>query len=434
MQPARPEAIENACATEAASSPRVDARAWELLQKVLFTPEGRANAYEYYSKLHELGEDFLTPNGTHVVIGYDALTQMMRSPQFLKNNSLGASQKTIAFSDLTEAQQRELDAWDADAAPLLGSLDPPDHPRIRGLVQRTFMARHIEALRPKITREIERLLSQIDPTRPVDMHMRFGALFAPEIVAELIGLPSEDRAYVAELTGIFMRGVDPGASFELRLASTKSAYEQRQYVKKVIASRRESPRDDLVTALTKAAGETLSEAELIRLLNILYIGGYETTAHMIGNGLVALLQNPVQLGLLKSDMDTYMRPAVDEILRFDGAISLTQVYPTPGATLLGKPTDTNATYLGLLTAGNRDPKAYDEPDKFIIDRKRKPILTFGGGPHFCLGMNLAKLELEMVFRELLTRFPNMKLTDPHPPRTSLFLQQTYETVPVLLQP
>src|SRR6266404_6200193 len=420
MQPARPEAIANACATEAASSPHVDVRAWELLQQVLFTPEGRANAYEYYSKLHELGEDFLTPNGTHVVIGYDALTQMMRSPQFLKINSLGASQKTIAFSDLTEAQQRELDAWDADAAPLLGSLDPPDHPRIRGLVQRTFMARHIEALRPKITREIERLLSQIDPTRPVDMHMRFGALFAPEIVAEL--------------TGIFMRGVDPGASFELRLASTKSAYEQRQYVKKVIASRRESPRDDLVTALTKAAGETLSEAELTRLLNILYIGGYETTAHMIGNGLVALLQNPVQLGLLKSDMDTYMRPAVDEILRFDGAISLTQVYPTPGATLLGKPTDANATYLGLLTAGNRDPKAYDEPDKFIIDRKRKPILTFGGGPHFCHGMNLAKLELEMVFRELLTRFPNMKLTDPHPPRTSLFLQQTYETVPVLLQP
>jgi len=173
---------------------------------------------------------------------------------------------------------------------------------------------------------------------------------------------------------------------------------------------------------------------LIRLLNILYIGGYETTAHMIGNGLVALLQNPLQLELLKSDMDTYMRPAVEEILRFDGAISLTQVYPTPGATLLGKPTDADATYLGLLTAGNRDPKAYDEPDKFIIDRKRKPILTFGGGPHFCLGMNLAKLELEMVFRELLTRFPNMRLTDPHPPRTSLFLQQTYETVPVLLQP
>lgn len=420
--------------TEVTSAQRVDERAWSLLQQVLFTPEGRANAYNYYSELHELGEDFLTPNGTHVVIGYDALTQMMRSPQFLKNNSLGASQKTIAFSNLTEAQQRELDEWDADAAPLLGSLDPPDHQRIRGLVQRTFMPRHVEELRPKIKLEIERLLAQIDPTQPVDMQKRFGAIFAPEIVAELIGLPSEDRAYVAELTGIFMRGVDPGASFELRLASTKSAYEQRQYVKKVIADRRQSPRDDLVTALTNAAGEILSEAELIRLLNILYIGGYETTAHMIGNGLVALLQNPTQFDLLKSNMDTYMRPAVDEILRFDGAISLTQVYPTPGATLLGKPTDANATYLGLLTAGNRDPKAYDEPDQFIIDRKRKPIQTFGGGPHFCLGMNLAKLELEMVFRELVTRFPTMKLADAHPARSGLFLQQTYETVPVVLQP
>src|SRR5258708_25424087 len=153
---------------EAASSPRVDARAWELLQQVLFTPDGRANAYEYYSKLHALGEDFLTPNGTHVVIGYDALTQMMRSPQFLKNNSLGASQKTIAFSDLAEAQQRELDACDADAAPLLRSLDPPDHPRIRGLVLRTFMASHVEAMRPKFPQAIHRLLSQIDPALPLD--------------------------------------------------------------------------------------------------------------------------------------------------------------------------------------------------------------------------------------------------------------------------
>jgi cytochrome P450 len=413
---------------------QVDENAWGLLEKVLFTPAGRANAYEYYAQLHELGEDFLAPNGTHVVIGYNALAEMMRSPQFLKNNSFGASQKTIAFSNLTPAQQQELDSWDADAAPLLGSLDPPEHLRIRGLVQRTFMPKHVEGLRPKIAQEIDELLSNVDPTQPVEMQKQFGALFAPEIVAELIGLPSEDRAYVSELTGIFMRGIDPGASFELRLASTKSAYEQRQYVKKVIADRRKHPRDDLVTALTEASGNVLSEAELIRLLNILYIGGYETTAHMIGNGLVALLQHPDQLELLKSDMNAYMRPAVEEILRFDAAISLTQVYPVEGAQLLGKPTHANATYLGLLTAANRDPKVFEQPNRFIIERKRKGIQTFGGGPHFCLGMNLARLELEMVFRELFTRFPNMRLSEPNPARSGLFLQQTYETVPVLLSP
>jgi len=412
----------------------VDHDAWALLEKLLFTAEGRSNAYAYYAKLHALGEDFLTPNGTHVVVGYAALAEMMRSPQFRKNNSFGASQKTIAFSNLTAEQQQELDQWDADAAPLLGSLDPPDHLRIRALVQRTFMPKHVEGLRPKIAREIDTLLSEIDTRKPADMYAQFGALFAPEIVAELIGLPSEDRAYVSELTGIFMRGIDPGATYELRLASTKSAYEQRQYVRKVIADRRKNPRDDLVTALTEASGETLSEAELVRLLNILYIGGYETTAHMIGNGLVALLRNPTQFELLKSNPDTYLRPAVEEILRFDGAISLTQVYPVVGATLQGRAADANATYLGLLTAATRDPKAYENPDTFLIDRKRKPILTFGGGPHFCLGINLAKLELEMVFRELITRYPNMRLAEPGPVRASLFLQQTYETVPVLLQP
>jgi cytochrome P450 len=417
-----------------AADSRVDHHAWAALEKLLFTPEGRSNAYAYYSKLHALGEEFLTPNGTHVVIGYAALAEMMRSPQFRKNNSFGASQKTIAFSKLTAQQQQELDKWDADAAPLLGSLDPPDHLRIRGLVQRTFTPRHVDQLRPKITSVIDSLLSKIDTKQPADMYAQFGALFAPEIVAELIGLPSEDRAYIAELTGIFMRGIDPGASYELRLASTKSAYEQRQYVQKVIADRRKNPRDDVVTALTEASGDTLSEAELVRLLNILYIGGYETTAHMIGNGLVALLRNPSQFELLKSNPDTYLRPAVEEILRFDGAISLTQVYPVAGATLQGKPADPDVTYLGLLTAANRDPKAYESPDTFVIERKRKPILTFGGGPHFCLGINLAKLELEMVFRELITRFPDMRLAEPGPVRASLFLQQTYETVPVLLQP
>jgi cytochrome P450 len=423
-----------ASAASADPATAVDPRAWELISSLLFDTRGQVNCYDVYRDLHAIGDDFLTPNGTHIVIGYSALANMMRDPKFLKNNAHGASQKTQPFSPLTPQQMAELERWDADSAPLLGSLDAPDHMRIRSLVQRNFLPHIVAKIRDKIALEIDVLLSGIDPTQPVDITSQFGAIFAPDIMAELIGLPAEDRAYVSKLTGVFMQGIDPASPFELRLASAKAAHEQRKYVRKVIAARRAEPRDDLVSALVQNASGVLAEPELVQLLTILYLGGYETTAHMIGNGLVALLTNPDQLALLLSDLDGLMRQAVEEMLRFDGPISLTQVFPVEGATLMGRRADVNMPYVGLLTAANHDPDAFEEPNRFLIKRQNKPIQTFGGGPHFCLGMNLARLELQMVFQALLSRFPKMQLLELPPPRVKTFQQQSYTRVPVLLSP
>ena len=154
----------------------------------------RSTTTTIYGELHALGDDFLTPNGTHIVIGYTALANMMRDPKFLKNNAHGASQKTQPFSPLTPEQAAELDRWDADSAPLLGSLDAPDHMRIRSLVQRNFLPQFVAKIRDKIAAEIDALLSRIDPTQPVDITSQFGQIFAPDIMAELIGLPAEDRS------------------------------------------------------------------------------------------------------------------------------------------------------------------------------------------------------------------------------------------------
>jgi cytochrome P450 len=423
-----------ASATSIDPAATVHPRAWELISSVLFDSAGQVDRYGVYAELHAIGDDFLTPNGTHIVIGYTALSNMMRDPKFRKNNAHGASQKTQPFSSLTPEQAAELDRWDADSAPLLGSLDAPEHMRIRGLVQRNFLPQVVARIRDKIAAEIDTLLARIDPTRPVDITSQFGEIFAPDIMAELIGLPAEDRAYVSQLTGVFMQGIDPASPFDLRLASAKAAHEQRKYVRKVIESRRAEPRDDLVSALVQNAHGVLSEPELVQLLTILYLGGYETTAHMIGNGLVALLTNPDQMALLLSDLEGLMRPAVEEMLRLDGPISLTQVFPVEGATLMGRPADANMPYVGLLTAANHDPEAYEQPDRFLITRERKPIQTFGGGPHFCLGMNLARLELQMVFHALLSRFPRMQLLEVPPPRVKTFQQQSYTRVPVLLSP
>jgi pimeloyl-[acyl-carrier protein] synthase len=232
-----------------------------------------------------------------------------------------------------------------------------------------------------------------------------------------------------------MRGFDPSASFEQQIDGAHARVEQADYIRRIVADRRRQPREDFITTLIAQsdAEGVISDQELIALIQILYIGGYETTSHMIGNGLVALLTHPAQFAALVAAPDL-MRHAVDEMLRFDGPISLTQVVAAEGAQLGGRPAEVGAPYVGLLGAANHDPSVFDHPEQFDIGRARKPSASFGGGPHFCLGAGLAKLELEMVFAELIRRFPTMTLADPSPVRIRAFHQRAYQAVSVLLRP
>jgi cytochrome P450 len=291
------------------------------------------------------------------------------------------------------------------------------------------------ALRPTIKFHIDRLLGDIDPTRPVDIIGSFSSLFAPEIVGHLIGLPADQREIVSRQTTRQMRGFDPSASFAEQLDGARARVEQADYIRAIIADRRNQPREDFVTALiTQSDAQGLiSDAELVALIQILYIGGYETTSHMIGNGIVALLTHPDQWAALRAAPEL-MRAAIDEMLRFDGPISLTQVVAADGAELGGHPAEVGATYIGLLGAANHDPAVFDHPERFDIGRPRKASASFAGGAHFCLGAGLAKLELELVFGELIRRFPDMQLADTKLMRIPAFHQRAYQAVPLLLQP
>jgi cytochrome P450 len=294
------------------------------------------------------------------------------------------------------------------------------------------MPRYVRALEAVIPREIDRLLAAIDSRRPVDIVAEFSSKFAPEIMAHLIGLPTDRRETVSALSATFMRGIDPGVDFETRKASVLAGRAKRDIVRQLIADRRISPRDDLVTALVGAVPGELTEAELVALLQILYLGGYETTSHMVGNGLVQLLRHPDQFEALAAD-PTLARGAVEEILRLDSAISLTKMVAAEGASILGVPAEPGSIYLGLFGAANRDPKAYPDPDRFDISRKGRPHLAFGGGIHYCLGVNLARFELEKSFEAFARRFPRMRLVG-EPPRLSSFMQRAYRQVMVVLEP
>jgi len=405
---------------------------WSRLHKAMTDPVGLQNPYPLLREMHRYGDQVKTPTGVHAVFGYNRVNELTRSPLFKKDTAVVFSS---AFASATDRQKAQLREVAEKEAPFLVLLNPPDHSRIRGIVNRGFLHSHLVALRPTIQFHIDRLLADIDPTRPVDIIGSFSSLFAPEIVGHLIGLPADQRHIVSQQTMRQMRGFDPSASFDQQIDGAHARVEQADYIRRVVADRRRQPREDFITGLISQsdAQGLISEQELVAVIQILYIGGYETTSHMIGNGLVALLTHPAQLAALLAAPDR-MRNAVDEMLRFDGPISLTQVVAAKGAELGGQPAEVGATYIGLLGAANHDPAAFDHPELFDIDRPRKPIASFGGGAHFCLGAGLAKLELEMVFAELLRRFPSMILADPSPVRISAFHQRAYQAVSLLLQP
>lgn len=407
---------------------------WSILSKAMLTPEGIQNPYPLLEQLHDHGTHLTAPDGTIAVYGYRAVADLVRSRAFLKQTG-GIPQPLFATE--TPEQLAELQRLGALEANLLVFLNPPDHGRIRNIVNKGFKPSHLAALRPFIAGLIDRLLGDIDPGQPCDLIGDFSALFAPEVVGELIGLPSDQRALIASQTARQLRGVDPGASYEIRLDSAHARHEQCDYVREIIADRRRTPRGDFITDLVRVSDDDgmISDLELTSLIQILYTGGYETTSHMIGNGMVALLSHPDQYDLLIREPER-MRDAVDEMLRFDGAISLTIVVAGEGAEIEGRSIARDTLCFGLLTAANHDPTIYPDPGRFDITRPRNGHVAFGGGPHFCLGAAIARLELEMVFTELSRRFPNMRLLEAPETlrRVPSFHQRAFEKVPVLLQP
>jgi cytochrome P450 len=405
---------------------------WSRLHKAMTDPEGLQNPYPLLREMHQYGDRLRTPSGVHAVFGYNRVNELTRSPLFKKDTAVIFNS---AFAGATDEQKRQLLAIAEKEVPFLVLLNPPDHSRIRGIVNRGFLQTHLAALRPFIQLQIERLLGDIDPTRPVDMIGAFSSLFAPEVVGHLIGLPADQRHLVSQQTMRQMRGFDPSASFEQQIDGAHARVEQADYIRCVVADRRRQPREDFITTLIAQsdAEGLISDQELIALIQILYLGGYETTSHMIGNGLVALLTHPAQMAALLA-APALMRQAVEEILRFDCPIFLTQVVAAEGAQLGGEPAEVGAAYIGLLGAANHDPTVFDQPQQFDIGRARKPSASFSGGPHFCLGAGLAKLELELVFAELIRRFPKMSLADPSPVRIRAFHQRAYQAVSILLQP
>jgi cytochrome P450 len=404
----------------------------ELLHAAMLTPEGRRDPYPLLEKLHDYGDHSFMPEGYVAVWGYEVSNALMHSPSYGRVPP-DPTLRAVFKHDLTEEQAVELRAADTvQLGKWLQLVDPPEHTRLRSLVSRAFTPRRVGASRPLIERTVARLLDQVVPGEPIDFVSRLAYPLPTQVVGELVGLPIDERGWFALTTGTQAADRDPHATFDDLLAAARARHDLARYILGLIDERRRSPKEDLATALINAqqAGDRLSEPELVAMILMLYIAGFSTTAHMITNGLHALLCHPDQLARLRSD-PALVRPAMEEILRYDSMVISVDYCAKEDNDLLGEPVPTNTPVHVFLGAANRDPSVVVDPSLFIIDRHGPPHLSFGSGVHFCLGAALARLEGEVFLAALADRFGSIEVADPAPRRRDSFNYREFDSLTVV---
>jgi cytochrome P450 len=305
----------------------------------------------------------------------------------------------------TEHVQRLSNA-DALSFHMLNS-DPPDHERLRRLVNKAFTARRIEQMRPRIAEITADLLADIGERTEFDLLDEFAFPLPITVICELLGVPSADRDDFRLWSNTLLSG---GSSEELQ----SSAGNMSKYLVDLVAAKRTDPGDDMLSALVQASDndDRLSEQELTAMAFLLLVAGHETTVNLIGNGVLALMRNPEQFAALRADR-SLLPGAIEEFLRYEGPVSNATFRYTVEPTDIGDVTVPAGQFVVLaLGSANRDSQRYTDPDRVDITREVSGHMAFGHGIHYCLGAPLARLEAEIAFTGLLDRFAGIEVAVP----------------------
>ena len=309
--------------------------------------------------------------------------------------------------------------------------DPPDHTRLRALVSKAFTPQAIEALAPRIALIMESLLDSITPGTTFDVMETIAYPLPVIVIAELLGVPPEDRAQFKVWSDRRARALEPTITPREREAAAQAAVELDAYFRGIIDFRRKEPQDDLISALVavEEAGDRLSEREMVSMLRLLLVAGNETTTNLIGNGLLALLQHPKQLHVLRENPEL-MPTAVEELLRYDTPVQVDARTALEELEIGGRHVAPGQGMLLLLGAANHDPEIFHDPEQLDITRTGTSNLSFGRGIHHCLGAPLARLEARIAFGMLLERFAGLELMTEQPPFKDNIVLRGLEQLPV----
>ncbi|HEV3227504.1 MAG TPA: cytochrome P450 [Acidimicrobiales bacterium] len=293
-------------------------------------------------------------------------------------------------------------------------LDPPDHTRLRRLVSKAFTPRRIERLRAHVSEILDDLLRDVTSGEPFDVISTLAYPLPLIVICELMGVPLEDRHQFEGWSGDATRLLDGDIDEETFNKGIIAAMYFLNYFNGLFEERRANPQDDLLSGLlaVEEAGDVLTEEELRSIVLLLFLAGHETTVNLIGNGLFAALRHPDQWDRLCADPGGMTASAVEEFLRYDGPVHVTGRIATEDLEVNGHPFPKHSQVVTLLAAANRDPERFPDPDRLDVGREDNQHLTFSHGIHYCLGAALARLEGQVVFSTLATRYPEMRLAAP----------------------
>lgn len=331
--------------------------------------------------------------------------------EILKDRRFGKKALPGTEHRLPVQQQRE----QSDRVAIL-NIDPPDHTRIRGLLTKAFSAHRVEAMRPTVAALVDGILDRHAPRGAMEIMKDFAFPIPATIISDMLGIPEADRDRFAELSHAiiaFGSGVSPGAdedAFRARARDATTSFDA--YLTSLLEAKRAARVDDLATALLRAEDEggRLNATEVIQNVRLLFMAGHETTVNLIGNALVALFKHPDQLALLKVD-PTLMPDAVEEFLRYDSSVQQLPRVAQADVEIGGQTILAGEMVVCLLGAANHDPSVYANAEALDLRRPFVRSKSFGGGIHFCLGAQLARIETELALTCLFERLPNLEIAN-----------------------
>ncbi|MDN3353922.1 cytochrome P450 [Actinomadura sp. DC4] len=351
-----------------------------------FAPEFRADPYAHYRDLRAGGPLQRTPAGLWVSPSFAVCTRVLRDPRFGHGDGLEGSGR------LPPRRARSFLV-----------LDPPEHTKLRRLVSRAFTARLVERLRPRVAALVDELLAV--PSGEVDLISTLAHPLPVIVISEMLGVPPEDHDRFRGWSEALARGLDPDFLIpEQDLSRREQARaEFGAYFRELAARRRAAPGDDLLSGL--AAIEELSEDDLVATCILLLVAGHETTVNLIANGTLALLRAPDQLAWFGANLGS-AAAAVEELLRYDPPVQLSVRAALEDTEVAGQPIRRGEMVMLLLSAANRDPEVFADPDRLDLTRwvnEAPRHLAFGQGIHFCLGAPLARVEGQIALTALVRR-------------------------------
>ncbi len=373
-------------------------------------PQHVRDPYRVYAQLREHAPMYRSPHGIWIATGHREISLMLKDARFGRGYFYFDNMAARLGPDILKQP-----IYDS-ARNVMVMKDGADHLRLRELMAPAFAHRRIEQLRPFMRGVMNELVDAALKKPAFDVMLDLAFPLPGAVICHMLGVPKEDWAKFGRRRANGSRALEPAPLNPLELAEqNRSVGEFREYFEWLVELRKREPGDDLTSMLIAAQAQDgrITRAETLDNLHMMFVGGQETTVNTIGNGLLALHRHPEQLHALKND-PLLLPDAVTEMVRYDSAVQMTPRQAREDMVLSGVSIKAGETIICIIASANRDADAWINADSFDITRTRSYPLSFGGGPHYCLGSHLGQVETEVALKTLFERMPGLKPEINHP--------------------